>query len=114
MVDLSGIKHIYIFPGITDMRLGIYGLRKRLLESEGEIRADSIYLFCGKSKNQIKMIQTNEQSIWLYQNKLVKGRFAWPEKGEKTDLSNEQLLMILNCMSLISEIENKGEKYSMY
>ena len=48
MVDLSGIKHIYIFPGITDMRLGIYGLRKRLLESEGEIRADSIYLFCGK------------------------------------------------------------------
>ena len=65
MVDLNEIKHIYIFPGIAEMRLGIYGLRKKLIESEGEIKPDSIYLFCGKSKNQIKMIQTNEQSIWL-------------------------------------------------
>ena len=114
MVDLSGIEHLYIFPGVTDMRLGIYGLRKILIGIEGEIKTDSIYLFCGKSKNQIKMIQTNEQSIWLYQNKLIKGKFAWPEKGDKTDLNREQLLMILNCMSLISEIENKGKHFSMY
>lgn len=114
MVDLSEIKHIYIFPGITDMRLGIYGLRKRLIEIEGEIKSDSIYLFCGKSKNQIKIIQTNEQSIWLYQNKLVKGKFAWPEKGKKTDLNKEQLIMILNCMALINKIENKGAHFSMY
>ncbi|MGN1295966.1 MAG: hypothetical protein ACI4U5_06105 [Bacilli bacterium] len=59
------------------------------------------------------MIQTNEQSIWLYQNKLIKGKFAWPEKGDKTDLSKEQLIMILNCMSLISKIENKGKNFAI-
>lgn len=96
------------------MRLGIYGLRKRLLELEKEIEKDSIYLFCGKSKNQIKMLEVNEQSIWLYQNKLVKGKFAWPDKGNKTSLTNEQLKMILNCMKLISEIENQGITYHMY
>ena len=32
MIELNNIEHIYIFPGLTDMRLGIFGLRKLIID----------------------------------------------------------------------------------
>ena len=40
MVDLNKIEHIDIYPGLTDMRLGIFGLRKKILETY-----DIVFLF---------------------------------------------------------------------
>lgn len=37
MIELNKIEHIYIYPGYTDMRLGIFGLRKKILET-GELK----------------------------------------------------------------------------
>ena len=41
MIDLTKIEHIYIYPGLTDMRLGIFGLRKKILENS-EIEINSL------------------------------------------------------------------------
>ena len=62
MVDLNKIEHIYIYPGLTDMRLGIFGLRKKILETS-ELETNALYMFCSMSKNQIKIIEiTNSLS----------------------------------------------------
>lgn len=74
MIDLSKIERIYIYPGLTDMRLGIFGLRNKILETS-ELEMNSLYLFCSMSKNQIKIIEVTNTSTWLYQNKLIHGKF---------------------------------------
>lgn len=113
MVDLKNIEHIYIFPGLTDMRLGIFGLRK-LISETSKLETNSLYIFCSKNRNQVKLIEISDSSIWLYQNKLVHGKFLWPKIGEKTELTRNQLKMIIEGSGLVDSIENKGKKTSYF
>ena len=113
MVDLTKIEHIYIFRGLTDMRLGLFGLRKKIIEST-DIEYNSLYLFCSKSRNQIKIIEVNKSSSWLHQNKLIHGKFIWPIRGDKTELTKEELKLIIEGAGLIKAIEHKGEKISLF
>ena len=113
MIDLSKIEHIYIYPGLTDMRLGIFGLRKRIMETS-DIKEHSLYMFCSMKRNQIKIIEATATSIWLYQNKLIRGKFMWPMRGDKTELSREQLKLIIEGSGLIKSIEHKGEEISLF
>lgn len=95
------------------MRLGLYGLRKQILEND-ELKENTLYLFCGKKKNQLKIIHIDGNSIWLYQNKLITGKFIWPEKGNKTSLSKDQLKIIILGLSLITSIEKGKDKTDLY
>ena len=113
MIDLSKIEHIYIYPGLTDMRLGIFGLRKKILETS-ELEMNSLYLFCSMSKNQIKIIEVTNTSTWLYQNKLIHGKFIWPLKGNKAELNKEELILIIEGAGLIKSIENKGQNIALF
>ena len=113
MVDLNKIEHIYIYPGLTDMRLGIFGLRKKILETS-EIEINSLYMFCSMSRNQIKIIEVTNSSTWLYQNKLIHGKFIWPMRGNKAELTKEELKLIIEGAGLIKAIENKGENISLF
>lgn len=109
MIDLSRIEQVYLYPGKTDMRLGMTGLRKLV----GEMENNSLYVFCGMGKNQIKVIEQTADSTWLYQKKLKKGKFSWPIEGEKTLVDKEQLLWVIEGISLINKIEtnSKQNKY---
>ena len=113
MIELKNIEHIYIFPGLTDMRLGIFGLRKLIIETS-ELESNSLYIFCSKNRNQVKIIEVNDSSIWLYQNKLYHGKFLWPKEGEKSELTKDQLKWIIEGSGLVDSIENKGKKTSYY
>lgn len=113
MVDLSKIEHIYIYPGLTDMRYGIFGLRKKILETS-ELKVGSLYMFCSKSCKQIKIIEITYTSTWLYQNKLTRGKFSWPMKGNKAELTKEELKLIVEGAGLIKAIEHKGENISLF
>ena len=113
MIDLTKIEHIYIYPGLTDMRLGIFGLRKKILESS-EIEMNSLYMFCSMSRNQIKIIEVTNSSTWLYQNKLIRGKFIWPMKGDKAEFTKEELKLIIEGAGLIKPIENKGQNISLF
>ena len=114
MIDLNKIKHIYVYPGETDMRLGIYGLRRFILDTEERIEPHSLYVFCGSNKKCLKIIEVSDGSIWLYQNKLVKGMFVWPNLKKKEKNSREELMAILIGVSLVKHIENRGRNFSMY
>ena len=113
MVDLENIGHIYIFPGLTDMRLGIFGLRKLIIETS-ELETNSLYIFCSKNRNQVKLVEVLDSSIWLYQNKLIHGKFIWPMVGEKSELTKKQLKLIIEGSGLVESIENKGKITSYF
>ena len=113
MVDLNKIEHIYIYPGLTDMRLGIFGLRKKILETS-ETEINSLYMFCSMSRNQIKIIEATNSSTWLYQNKLIHGKFVWPMKGDRAELTKGELKLIIEGAGLIKAIEHRGEDISLF
>lgn len=114
MISLENIRHIYIYPQLTDMRLGIYGLRRKIIESENNIETNCLYMFCSKSMNQIKILEVNLSSTWLYQNKLIKGKFIWPEKGDKSEISKEDLKLIIEGSALIKRIESNEDNFALF
>ena len=114
MIDLNKVKHIYVYPGPTDMRLGIYGLRTLILSSEERIEPNSLYVFCGSERKCIKIIEVTEGSIWLYQNKLIKGKFVWPNLRRREKVSREELMAIILGVSLVKSIENRGKCFASY
>lgn len=103
MINLTLIKHVYLYPGKTDMRLGLTGLRKLV----GEMDEFCLYVFCGKGKNMIKVIEQTKDATWLYQKKLKRGKFSWPVEGERTLIDKNQLLWVMEGISLVNRIENK-------
>lgn len=113
MIDLTKIEHIFIYPGLTDMRLGMFGLRKKILETS-ELEMNALYMFCSMNRNQIKIIEITNSSTWLYQNKLIHGKFIWPMKGDKAELTKDELKLIIEGAGLIKSIENKSNNISLF
>lgn len=106
MIDLNKIENIYIYPGTTDFRNGIYGLRKLI---GPDIKIKCLYVFANKTFSSIKIIETEENAIWLYQKRLTRGKFQYPKTGHKSLLTKEEIMVILEGISLINRIENKGK-----
>ena len=75
---------------------------------------NSLYMFCSMSRNQIKIIEATNSSTWLYQNKLIHGKFAWPMKGDRAELTKGELKLIVEGAGLIKAIEHRGEKISLF
>lgn len=113
MIDLYRISNIYLYPGLTDMRLGIIGLKKKIMATN-QIKDNTLYIFCGHQRNQLKIIEVNKYATWLYQNKLHQGKFIWPINGDITDISQNQLRMILEGITFIQKIEKTSIKKDLF
>lgn len=81
------------------MRFGIFGLRKKVLETS-ELEIASLYMFFSKSGKQIKILEITHSSTWLYQNKLTHGKFIWSIRGNKAELTKEELRLIMKVQVL--------------
>lgn len=102
MIDLSKIKHVYLYPGKTDFRYGINGLR-RIIANHIEI--NSLYVFCNYDLTQLKILEVEDNAIWLYQKKLLRGKFNYPSCGNTSSLSVDEIKFIIDGMNLIHKIE---------
>lgn len=74
MIDLSKIEAIYLYTKITDMRKGItglLGLAQGLVEKKD--MGNRLFIFCGKDKRNIKILEMDYDGYWLYQKRLVTG-----------------------------------------
>ncbi len=97
---------VYLYPGVTDFRLGIYGLRKLI---DGEAKPGSIFIFANKNLNSIKVIEIEANAVWLYQKKLHRGKFSYPRSGDVFTLTNDEVNYIIEGVSLINKIETNGK-----
>ena len=111
MIDLSLIDEIYLFTGATDFRYGLYGLSKIIMSNFNNKQIKhNLYLFCSKSRKGIKIIEFDENGIWLYQKKLNTGKFIYPDAGNVSTISKDNLQIILNGLDFIYKIEGKLNK----
>ena len=100
---------VYLYPGITDFRLGIYGLRKLIGNNAKE---NSIYIFANKTLTAVKVIEIEANAVWLYQKKLHRGKFSYPKTGDVFTLSPDEVNYIIEGVSLINKIETNGKIFN--
>ena len=84
-LDLSTVG-IYVIPGFTDMRKQINGLSTVLYDlCEIDLQEPNIFIFCGKSKKILKVLYWDRNGFCLWQKKLGKDKFPWPQEGDELE-----------------------------
>ena len=69
----------YIVCGRTDMRKGIRGLAALVQQNYQMDPTDSsLFLFCGKSRSQLKALLWEPDGFILLSKQLSNGRYQWP------------------------------------
>lgn len=94
--NFGGVE-IYIRPGITDMRKAINGLAIIASEQmEKDPLSGALFLFCNRYRRIMKALYWDKNGFCLWQKKLEKHRFPWPQTEEAArKVSSGELQMLL-------------------
>ena len=101
LTDFSNMQ-IYLKPGFTDMRKSINTL-SIVVESEMnlDLFTQSMFIFCNKKRDIIKMLYWDKNGFCLWQKKLEKDKFQWPESEEEVmEITDFKLHWLLRGIDL--------------
>lgn len=103
--DITKALNVYIVTGYTDMRRSIDGLYATIMDMlEAEPDTRSIYLFCGKRSDRIKILLREKDGYVLLYKRLdstVQGRFRWPrDASEVRPITWQQLDWLLSGLDI--------------
>jgi transposase len=104
MLNLNESTRVYLKPGITDGRLGVYGLRGLVSQGLGlDVLAGDLFVFCNRRRNRISCLQWDGSGLWLASKRLEGGTYAWPkDEAAVTQMSLAQLRLLLDGFELKS------------
>lgn len=87
---------IWIVAGVTDMRRGfmsLSGLVQTVLDQNP--LSGNVYVFRGRRGDLVKILFHDGEGLCLFQKKLDRGRFVWPQAESGTvSLTRAQLSML--------------------
>jgi transposase len=101
---------VYLACGNTDMRKSIDGLA--LIVQEVFLLdpfSDSLFVFCNKNKDKIKILRWDTNGFWLYYKRLEKEKFKWPKNtdSDKIKINTKQLNWLLDGLELEQKLAHK-------
>lgn len=86
-------KKVFIRTGTTDFREGIDTLAAKAASiSDEDFFNGSLFVFCSKSRKQIRIIFWEGCGVWMITRKLSKSKFFWASKNS----NNEDVLSCYN------------------
>jgi transposase len=97
VIELRSGTRIWIAAGFTDLRRGFQGLTT-LVETvlEQAPYSGHVFVFRGKRGDLIKLLWWDGDGLCLFQKRLERGRFIWPQAMSGTvSLTRAQLSMLL-------------------
>jgi transposase len=110
MLHLSTQVRYFLYNGVVDMRKGCYGLCG-LVNNELNLNVYSgdIFVFIGKRKNKLKLLQWDKDGFALYEKHLIKGCFEHPSQDHTQSilLSSLQLQHILSGVIIKQAVYKK-------
>jgi len=112
MLSFNG-KRVYLACGHTDMRKSINGLAAIV---EGSFKLDpfndSLFVFCNRNRDRIKILEWDGDGFWLYFKRLEKGRFKWPGHGESSTmmLTGDELHLLLGSPRVLQKLKRQEVK----
>jgi transposase len=84
MLSPSAQTKVYLALGATDMRKAINGLS---MLTQGELELDPfsghLYVFCNRRRTIIKILYWDRNGFCLWQKRLERQSFRWPESREQ-------------------------------
>ena len=102
MLSLSSSARYFLYDQPTDMRCGVYSLAGLVTNKLGrDALSGDIFIFIGKSANQIRLLQWDADGFALYIKRLESGTFERPAAG-KLQLAAGELMLILQGIRLAS------------
>lgn len=105
--DITMAGSVYVVTGYTDMRKSIDGLCSIISDTYRlDPRSRSLFLFCGKRRDRIKLLLwEGDGFVLLYKRLSGTGSFKWPrDKNEARSITWKQLDWLLSGL----KIDQKG------
>lgn len=102
MLALSPTIRYFLYRSPADMRYGINSLAGLVRNELGfDPMSGDVFVFLGKRRNQIRLLQWDRDGFAMYIKKLEQGTFEWP-RGEEALVSSYQLTLLLQGVMLDS------------
>jgi transposase len=88
----------FIRPGKTDLRKGVNGLSVIVQNiMDNDPFSKSLFLFCNGKRKLLKIVYWDRNGFCLWQKRLEKNKFPWPETEEEArEIRFEELKMLLD------------------
>ncbi len=88
----------FIRPGKTDLRKGVNGLSLQIQNvMHNDPFSKSLFLFCNGQQKLLKIVYWDRNGFCLWQKRLEKNKFPWPETEEEArEIRFEELKMLLD------------------
>ncbi len=102
MIFLSSHTRVFLAPGNTDMRKEINGL-SILVEATLQLDPFSghLFVFCNRKRTVLKILFWDRNGFALYQKRLEKHRFKWPESPKEVmEVNSRDLSFLLEGLDL--------------
>jgi transposase len=94
--------HVFLAVGATDMRKSINGLCL-LVQTQMELEpfTGHLFAFCNRRRNMVKILYWDRNGFCLWQKRLERQRFVWPESPHQVlSLNGSQLHWLLEGADL--------------
>jgi transposase len=114
MIRLSSHTRVYLALGATDMRKEINGVS---ILVEGTLALDvfsgHLFVFCNRRRTTVKILFWDRNGFALYQKRLEKDRFKWPENREEVlQIRTRELSFLLEGLDLKSVHPHRDLRYA--
>lgn len=114
MIKFTESKRIFIYSQTVDMRMGLNKIQILVALNFNRIeRAHSVFVFCSRRKDCIKMYYEDDYGAWLLQERLFDTKFKWPEGIESgRSISQQELNGLCKGLQVIESLPKKrsGDK----
>lgn len=103
-------ERVFLACGSTDMRKSINGLVVLVQEHfQRDPFEGTLFVFCNKQKNKIKILRWEHDGFWLYYKRLEKGIFKWPtsRKDKGLNVTERELRWLLDGLTLEQKSAHK-------
>jgi len=109
--ELASIN-IYVRPGRTDMRKQVNGLSVIVQDyMKEDPLSGNLFLFCNGKRRILKALYWDKNGFCLWQKRLEKHKFPWPDTEEEAkEISAKRLEMLLKGIDFWHE--HKSIKYT--
>lgn len=114
MLNITDTVNIFLIPGPTDMRKGIDRLSLLVADKTKEnIFSGSLFLFCSRHRNTIKILYWDRNGFCLWQKRIDKEKFWWPkDASEVQKLRAHELRWLLDVLDPTELVGHKDCNYS--
>jgi transposase len=103
MLSCSSGTRVFVATAPVDLRAGfnaLFALTQTVLQQDP--LSGHWFVFTNQARNRVKVLFWDGSGLWVCAKRLEKGRFSWPQNGERSQarLRSEELMALLSGLEV--------------